>query len=238
VSPRTVVSPVSPAVEPAAPLPPLLPAPPPPPPPQAAPPAPIARASAADTQLAKLPSAREPAPTASADQGSADNIVVTGSRVSRSNLTSNTPTIVATRSATRVAQACTIEDANEDLRACTRIADPAAAGAKGRAATALADGLTRAWAGDTDGAIAAFDRAIGQSPLAIAYLNRGLAWQRKGDMARARADFDRAIKRSPGDARGYYWRSRWFDAQGDSDHAERDADKAVKLDPSYEALLQ
>lgn len=88
---------------------------------------------------------------------------------------------------------CTIDDPRRDLRACRDEIKAAAPGASGRAAAHVAEGLSRAWQGDLDRAIAEFDRAIAISPdLASAWRNRGLAWRRKGDLTRAQADLDRA----------------------------------------------
>jgi tetratricopeptide (TPR) repeat protein len=135
--------------------------------------------------------------------------------------------------------ACTINDPGRNLRSCRRLLDPAAPGPKGQAAARVADGLSRAWQGDLDGAIAAFDKAIATAPNdAIAYLNRGLALQRKGEFSRANADLDRAVRYAPGAARGYFNRGQLLRQRGEADRATADEDRAVALDPGYEAVVQ
>lgn len=135
--------------------------------------------------------------------------------------------------------ACTVNDPIRSLAACKRLVDPAASGVAGRAAAHVADGLTLAWRGDTDSAIAAFDRAIGVAPkLAIAWLNRGLAYERKGDLDHAIADLDKAVRYAPGAARGYYTRSLLFRQRGDTRRADMDAERALDLDARYEAVVE
>jgi tetratricopeptide (TPR) repeat protein len=135
--------------------------------------------------------------------------------------------------------ACTINDPDHSLRNCRRLIDPAAAGAKGQASARVADGLSRAWQGDLDGAITAFDQAIATNPRdATAYLNRGLALQRKGEFARAAADLDRAVRYAPGAARGYYNRGQLLRQRGEADRAAADDDRAVALDPAYVAVVE
>ena len=187
-------------------------APPPPPPP----PAPIA-----------LPRAAPPPMAESVADRDAANTVVTAARVH------------APASSRRGDwNACTIDDPARSLAACRHLVDPAAKGPQGRAAAHLADGLSLAWQGNADGAIAAFDQAIAQQPrLALAYLNRGLARQRGGDLDGARADLDRAVRLAPGAARGYYHRALLLRRRGDASRAAADEQRAVDLDPRYEAVV-
>lgn len=135
--------------------------------------------------------------------------------------------------------ACTINDPARNLQRCKGQVNPASAGPTGWAAAHVADGLTRAWQGDLDGAIADFDQAIATAPrYAIAYLNRGLALQRKGEFSRASADLDRAVRYAPGAARGYYNRSQLLRQRGEADRANVDEDRAVALDPDYMAVVE
>lgn len=180
------------------------------------------------------------APPAPVVEDSADaNIVVTGTRVSRSSGKAGARARMASKRARRGDwNACTVDDPGRDLGACRKLVDPAAPGPAGRAAAQVADGLSLAWRGDVDGAIAAFDRAIGVSPrLAIAWLNRGLSRERKGELAGAIADLDRAVRYAPNAARGYYNRSLLLRRQGDVRRADADADRAVDLDPRYEDVV-
>jgi hypothetical protein len=160
-----------------------------------------------------------------ADEGSDSNqIVVTGARARR-------PNAYAARGDWN---ACTVIDPQESLRGCRGLIGIGAKGPAGEAAARLSDGLALAWRGDLDGAIAAFDQAIGLKPkFAFAYLNRGLAYQREGNAARAAADLDLAIKYAPYAARGYYNRSVLRREQGNRRGADADANRAVQLDPDY-----
>jgi tetratricopeptide (TPR) repeat protein len=135
--------------------------------------------------------------------------------------------------------ACTINDPSHDLAKCRRLIDPNAEGPKGRAAAYVADGLTRAWQGDSDGAISAFDRAIAIAPkLSLAYLNRGLAYRQAGDLERAIADLDQAIRYAPQAARGYYNRSLLLLERGDKRRAGADEARTLDLDPDYGAVIE
>lgn len=135
--------------------------------------------------------------------------------------------------------ACTVDDPARDLSGCKRFFDTGAKGNAGRAATHIADGLTRAWEGDDDAAVAAFDQAIATAPRnGFAYLNRGLAHQRQGEVDRAIADLDQAIRHDPGAARNYYVRSQLHRQRGDTRRARIDAEHAVDIDPRYADLVR
>jgi len=135
--------------------------------------------------------------------------------------------------------ACTVNDPRRNLGSCKSRVNTAAEGRSGQAATHLADGLSRAWEGDLDGAIKAFDQAIATSPrYAFAYLNRGLAYQRMGDSDRALADFNQAVRYDPGAARGYYHRGQLRRQQGDERRARTDEQRAASIDPAYFELTQ
>ncbi|MGK6356551.1 tetratricopeptide repeat protein [Sphingomonas sp. DT-207] len=205
---------------------------PPPPPPAPPPPASAARARG-ETVVAE-------------DIGSfpdADGIVVTGTRMRGAFRAQSQPDEPMPQA--RVASgrgdwnACTIDDPARSLAACRSVVDPAAPGKAGRADAQIADGLTRAWAGDHDGAIAAFDRAIdlaGKS--SFAYLNRGLVRERSGDVRGALGDLDKAVRLSPQSARVYYHRSLVRERRGDTGGARADAKRAVALDPAYRAVIR
>jgi hypothetical protein len=135
--------------------------------------------------------------------------------------------------------ACTVNDPVQSLSGCRKLVDPGAKGPAGRAAARVADGLSLAWQGDFDGAIAAFDQAIDIAPRSsFAYLNRGLAHQRRGELDRAIADLDQAVRYAPGAARGYYNRSVLLHQRGDARHAAVDEDRAVDIDTRYEAVVK
>ncbi|WP_157216322.1 tetratricopeptide repeat protein [Flavisphingomonas formosensis] len=134
--------------------------------------------------------------------------------------------------------ACTVEDPSRILSLCQRALPLSARGPKGVAAAHLADGLTRAWQGDMDGAIAAFDAAIAVAPkFSQAYLNRSLAYGRLGDDDRALADANAAVRHAPHAASAYYNRSLLLRRQGKIGAARADEDRAVEIDPDYEAVV-
>lgn len=181
---------------------------------------------------------------------SAQEIVVTGHRVARgreemspnavSSVTALTVEDIAPAPATRRGDwnACTVDDPARSLPICRRAIDADAGGAKGEAGAALAEGLKRAWQGEWRPAIAAFDRAIARDARnPLAWLNRGLAYQRSGNPARARADLDEAIRLAPRTARGWYARSLLRREQGDAEGARQDAERAIRLNGRYRALL-
>lgn len=205
---------------PTEPMPAFAPAPPPPPPEPAPAPAQMA------------------ARTAEARDETGD-IVVTSSRVASSGFAGRAEAKRARPVAKAVEHgawdACTVRDPAQNLSACKTLVDPGARGRTGRSAAQVADGLSAAWRGDNDAAIAAFDRAIAQSPgLAFAWLNRGLAREQKGDTAKARADLDRAVRLAPNTARVYYQRSLFLSRQGEAKRARADWERAVRLGPHDE----
>lgn len=130
--------------------------------------------------------------------------------------------------------ACTVNDPHQNLAACKQLVNPAGKGKSGVAAAHLADGLTLAWRGDTDAAIADFDKAVVAVPRSsFAYLNRGLAFQKRGDQDKALADLDKAVRYAPYEARTYYNRSILLRERGDVKRADADLQRAVDLDDRY-----
>lgn len=209
------------ALPPPAMMAPAAPAPATPPPPVA----PLAPAALAAAEPVPGPAARTVKESSSrfamADRdydGGANDIVVTGSRVTRM------------RRATRGDwNACTVDDPAKTLRKCKHWIGRDGTGA----ATQISAGLTMAWRGDWVGATEAFTQAIAIKPhTGFAYLNRGLAYQRIGDLERAAADLDLAVKYD-GDARSYYNRAAIRRERG----AQADAAQAVALDPRYSAVV-
>jgi tetratricopeptide (TPR) repeat protein len=214
--------------------------------------APAKLAQAAAPSLPDPATARSEEPAAEAGTGDSGEIVVTGSRIRNPNLESAVPITVVggeefslrDRQSARAARrgdwnACTVEDPGRSLESCRSSLGTVSRGARGRAAAPLADGLSRAWTGDVEGAMTAFDRAIELSPRSSsAYLNRGLAWRRRGDLDRALADLDRAVLYAPGDARAYYHRGLVLRQRGDLRRARADESRAVELDPRYAPLVR
>ena len=68
---------------------------------------------------------------------------------------------------------------------------------------------------------------------AIAYNNRGLAYQEKGEVDRAIANFTTAIKFNPNDARVYSNRGSAYATKGELDRAIANLSKAIALNPKY-----
>ena len=89
---------------------------------------------------------------------------------------------------------------------------------------------------DPDRNIAGCTRIIedvdeGKTMRGIAYVARGLAWQKKGDLDRALSDFSDAIRLNPQDALAYNDRGMLWRERGDSDRAIEDFTAAIKLNP-------
>jgi hypothetical protein len=183
----------------------------PPPPP---PPPPVALADAA------------PSPPLLARARVADSIMVTGSRVSK-------------RSVERGDwNACTVDDPKRDIAICSQSLGASGPGPDGTATAHLADGVSRAWRGDWDGAIQSFDAVIAIAPESgDAYLNRSLAYARLGDEERAFGDANKAVRHARDKARALYNRSVLLRRQGKIAEAQRDEHRTVTLDPSYAAVI-
>lgn len=175
------------------------------------------------------PRAAAPAEPAAAEGRDDSEVIVTARRVERH------------RAASRRGDwnACTVNDPDQSLRGCKSMINPSAKGSRGSAAARLAEGLSLAWDGDLDGAIAAFDQAIALDPRNdLAYLNRGLAHQRNDEIERAIADLNLAIRYAPTRARNYYARGQLLAQHGEARRARADAERAVELDRDYAAVVE
>ncbi|MCX5709631.1 MAG: tetratricopeptide repeat protein [Candidatus Omnitrophica bacterium] len=90
--------------------------------------------------------------------------------------------------------------------------------------------------GKYDEAIREYDRSIGMNPNdAIAFNNRGVAYNNKFDQATAIANFDKAIKLDPGLAETHYNRADALAYLGKNEEAKAGFTEAIKLDPGDSA---
>jgi tetratricopeptide (TPR) repeat protein len=84
--------------------------------------------------------------------------------------------------------------------------------------------------GDPKKSLDDFNRAVELRGNMANYFQRGATYQMLGDHEFAIADFSRVISFEPASAEAYYSRSTSFKALGDLDSAQRDHDKARRLD--------
>jgi lipoprotein NlpI len=68
---------------------------------------------------------------------------------------------------------------------------------------------------------------------AVAFNNRGMAYQAKAQYDRAIADFDQAIRLDPKFAVAFYNRGLAFGSRAQYDRAIADFDEAIRLDPEF-----
>lgn len=93
-------------------------------------------------------------------------------------------------------------------------------------------------AGDFEGAIASYDKAIKIKPtLEEGWYNRGLALASLGQYEEAIASFDKATETKPNDYQVWYNRGLALDNLGRYEEAIASYDKAIAIKPNYEAWL-
>jgi tetratricopeptide (TPR) repeat protein len=108
----------------------------------------------------------------------------------------------------------------------------AEADARVRYSTLVFQSNTDINAGNYDRAIATLSEAIRLNPNdALAFSNRGLAYDRKGGYDRAIADFNEAIRLDPKYAIAFRGRGVAYGNKGDYDRAIADFTEAIRLDP-------
>src|SRR5215467_10136509 len=118
------------------------------------------------------------------------------------------------------------------LRAEEERRKQAEAESRARYSTLMSQGHTDINNGDYDRAIVAFSDAMRLDPKsALAFTNRGVAYERKGDMDRAIADFSEAIRLDPNYALASSNRGIAYGKKGDNDRAIADFNEAIRLDP-------
>jgi tetratricopeptide (TPR) repeat protein len=101
----------------------------------------------------------------------------------------------------------------------------------------ISSGLAAHARGDHDGAIARYTQAISsgalaKESLAIAYNNRGNAYDDKGDTAKAIADYDQALRLNPLFTETYFNRAFARHRLGNFQDALKDYDRLLSLEPA------
>src|SRR5262249_20586272 len=87
--------------------------------------------------------------------------------------------------------------------------------------------------GDYDRAIATTSEVMRLDPKsALAFISRGVAYERKGDMDRAIADYSEAIRLDPNNALASSNRGIVYAKKGDNDRAIADYNEAIRLNPN------
>jgi tetratricopeptide (TPR) repeat protein len=81
------------------------------------------------------------------------------------------------------------------------------------------------------GCTALIKQNLSNALAAIAYNNRGIAYDDKGDHDRAMADYNQAIRLDPKDASHYFNRGNAYQDKNDNQRAIADYTKAIALDP-------
>jgi tetratricopeptide (TPR) repeat protein len=107
------------------------------------------------------------------------------------------------------------------------------------AVLSLAMGVTRREAGDLDGAVADFNRAIALDPRsAWAYLGRGAVLGEQGKLDEAITDFDRAVELDPEFALAYANRGLARLRRGEDYIAKKDFRICLELDPKLKEEIE
>ena len=100
--------------------------------------------------------------------------------------------------------------------------------------TYIAQGVAQVDKGDSDAAIAEYEKAMILDPgNVIPFINRGKARANKGALDAAIADYDKAISMDPDNALTYNNRCFARVKKGDFDAAIADCDKSIALDPTF-----
>lgn len=103
----------------------------------------------------------------------------------------------------------------------------------------ILSGNEAAQRGDLGSAIGHFTKAIDSGELtkpnlAVAYNNRGSAWDDKGQLDKALKDYSKAIETDPSYHEAYFNRSQAYEKKGGMAKALDDAKKAAALSPQDE----
>jgi tetratricopeptide (TPR) repeat protein len=91
--------------------------------------------------------------------------------------------------------------------------------------------------GNGDERIAACNRLLGSMPagsdIAVAYKNRGSAYENRHDYDRAIGDYNKAIRMKPDYAAAYYARGLAYLNKSDYDYAIADFELAIRIEPKF-----
>ncbi len=90
--------------------------------------------------------------------------------------------------------------------------------------------------GETEGALADYDKAIEMGNLAAAYTARGRIYVAKGDAKRAQSDFERSVGVEP-NSDAYFQLGRIQEASGDHIQAILSYDRALHIQPDSPDIL-
>jgi tetratricopeptide (TPR) repeat protein len=90
--------------------------------------------------------------------------------------------------------------------------------------------------GETEGALADYDKAIEMGNLAAAYTARGRIHVTRGDMKQAQSDFERSVVLEP-NSDAYFQLGRVLEAAGDHIQAILNYDRALHIQPDSPDIL-
>lgn len=107
------------------------------------------------------------------------------------------------------------------------------------AAAYLARGAAQSRKGNSEDAIADYERAMQLDPnYRVAYVYRAAEYRAKRDLTRGMADCDRAASLEPKDVYTHICRGLTYLAMGDSERANTACDRAIELDPKVAGLYR
>jgi tetratricopeptide (TPR) repeat protein len=141
--------------------------------------------------------------------------------------------LVSAASATDM-DTCFDQQGDQAIAACTRLINSGKYKGRDLASIYGARAVNLKVTGETDRAIADYDKAIGIEPTALRYSNRANALRVKGEIDRALDDLGRALRLDPKRATAFVVRGLiWAEEKNDPDRAIVDYTKAIEIDPMF-----